>query len=48
MCTSYESRFNEHQRFDGFNLLPEPEFDFKSEIYKDYASLSPQIARALN
>lgn len=36
MCTSYES--NPKDRFDVFSLFPVPNFDYKPEIYKDYAA----------
>jgi putative SOS response-associated peptidase YedK len=36
MCTSYEP--NPHKPFDGFNLFPVPDFEYRSEIYKDYVA----------
>ena len=36
MCTSYES--NPKDAFDVFSLFPVPNFDYKPEIYKDYAA----------
>ncbi|WP_259295187.1 SOS response-associated peptidase [Paraburkholderia sp. DHOC27] len=37
MCTSYESN-NPAERFDAFSMFSRPEFDYKNEIYKDYAA----------
>ncbi|MEX3791296.1 SOS response-associated peptidase family protein [Paraburkholderia sp. BR14374] len=34
MCTSYEA--NPNDAWEVFSLFPEPEFDYKREIYKDY------------
>ncbi|MBB5510629.1 SOS response-associated peptidase [Paraburkholderia atlantica] len=34
MCTSYEA--NPDDAWDAFSLFPEPDFDYKREIYKDY------------
>ena len=36
MCTSYES--NPKDAFDVFSLFPVPNFEYKPEIYKDYAA----------
>jgi len=36
VCTSYES--NPKDAFDVFSLFPVPNFDYKPEIYKDYAA----------
>lgn len=36
MCTSYEA--NPNDAFDTFSLFPQPNFDFRREIYKDYAA----------
>ncbi|SEI80917.1 SOS response-associated peptidase [Paraburkholderia diazotrophica] len=35
MCTSYEANPNA-ARWDVFSLFPQPDFDYKPEIYKDY------------
>jgi hypothetical protein len=35
-CTSYES--SEYDRFEAFSVFPPPVFDYKREIYKDYAA----------
>lgn len=35
MCTSYESN-NPKEPFDVFSLFPQPDFDYRPEIYKDY------------
>jgi putative SOS response-associated peptidase YedK len=35
MCTSYESN-NPKEPFDVFSLFPRPDFEYRSEIYKDY------------
>jgi putative SOS response-associated peptidase YedK len=37
MCTSYESN-NPHEAFDAFSIFSAPDFDYKREIYKDYAA----------
>lgn len=37
MCTSYESN-NPAERFDAFSMFPVPDFDYRHEIYKDYAA----------
>ncbi|MGF6439675.1 SOS response-associated peptidase family protein [Paraburkholderia youngii] len=34
MCTSYDA--NPNDAWDAFSLFPEPDFDYKREIYKDY------------
>ncbi|BEU28103.1 SOS response-associated peptidase family protein [Paraburkholderia sp. 22B1P] len=34
MCTSYEA--NPNDAWDVFSLFPQPDFDYKGEIYKDY------------
>lgn len=35
MCASYEANPND-SRWDLFSLFPVPNFDYRSEIYKDY------------
>ncbi|WP_408370354.1 MULTISPECIES: SOS response-associated peptidase family protein [unclassified Paraburkholderia] len=36
MCTSYEAPGK--TEFETFRLFPEPSFDYRSDIYKDYAA----------
>lgn len=37
MCTSYESN-NPAERVDAFSMFPAPDFDYRREVYKDYAA----------